>query len=161
MKLRLQVAHLTPGRARVRLPEHRGDHEFFGCMVQSIQESGLVHSVRANPVTGSIVLEFDGLPDDLLAKLSALWPIEIVPSAPASLPGPLPTGVASPFKLVSGRDINPLVMTGTLFSAIGVVQALRGRFLVPALSAFWYAADAFRMGRDQTKGSAADQARRG
>jgi hypothetical protein len=155
MTLRAQVAHFTEGRVRIQLPEQRGDRELFDYIVQLIEQSGLVRSARANPVTGSIVLEFDGRPEDLLAKLQALVPIAIVPpQAARQLRSPL-AGATAPFKLVSGRDINPMVMAGTLFGAVGVVQTLRGRLLLPALSAFWIAANAFRIARDQTQGSAA------
>jgi hypothetical protein len=155
MRLRAQVAHVTEGRARIQLPEHRGDRELFDHLVQLIEQSDLVHRARANPVTGSIVLEFDGRPEDLLAKLQALAPIEIVPlRAVTQLRFPL-AGATTQYKLVSGRDINPMLMAGTFFGAVGVVQILRGRVLLPALSAFWIAANAFRLARDQTQGSAA------
>lgn len=155
MNLRAHVAHLTEGRARIQLPGHRGDGEFFAQVVQTIEQSGLVRSVRANPVTGSVVLEFDGPPEVLLTRLQALAPIEIVPPvATRQLRFTLARATA-PFKLVSGRDINPMAMAGTLFGAVGVAQTLRGRVALPALSAFWYAVNAFRMARDQKQGGAA------
>jgi hypothetical protein len=155
MSLRVQIAHVTTGRARIQLPEHRGDPEFFDRIVQLIEQSGIVRSARANPVTGSIVLEFDGDAEDLLTKLAALVPIEIVaPQVAAQLRSPW-AGSTAPFKLVSGRDIDPMLMAGTLFGAVGVVQTVRGRVLIPALAAFWCAANAFRMARDQKPGSAA------
>jgi hypothetical protein len=46
--------------------------------------------------------------------------------------------------LVSGRDINVMFMLGALMVAVGIVQIYRGRILVPAISAFWYAVNAFR-----------------
>jgi hypothetical protein len=153
MSLRVQVAHVTKGRARIQFPEQRGDLAFFGHMVQLIEQSGLVRSVRANPVTGSIVLEFDGRPEDLLAKLKALVAVEIAPPQ-AYRQSRSPRAATAPFTLVSGRDINPMLMAGTLFGAVGVVQTLRGHLLLPALSAFWIAASAFRMARNQTQGSA-------
>jgi hypothetical protein len=61
-----------------------------------------------------------------------------------------------PFRLVSGRELNPMQMAGVLFGALGVAQALRGKIAVPALSAFWYAVNAFRLGREVGKESAAD-----
>lgn len=156
MSIRVQIAHQTPGRVRLQVPERRGDNAFFDEVSRRITESGLVHSVRVNPVTGSIVLEFDGQPEQQLAKLGAAMPfeIEMAPAGQAqraALPEP-----ARPFKLVSDREINPMLMASTLFAAVGVVQAIRGQLLVPALTAFWYAANAFRMAETPKEGAAHD-----
>jgi hypothetical protein len=160
MKLRAQIAHQTKGRIRVLFPDHRGDRAFFEQVVQLIADSDLVQAARANPLTGSLVLEFSGSPEDLLAKFKKLVPIEIVPAPPPPRVGPSSLAAANdPLKLVSGRDINPMLMAGTLFGAVGMVQAWRGHLMIPALSAFWYAANAFRMARDPRQGSAADQVR--
>jgi hypothetical protein len=156
MSIRVQIAHQTAGRIRVQLPEHRGERELFDHISHLIAESGLVRTVRANPVTGSIVLEFSGAPNALLAGLAKSLPIEIVATAPANHTRSALSATHSPFRLVSGRQINPMLMVGTLFGAVGVVQTLRGQVLVPALSAFWYAAKAFGRARKQTQGSAAE-----
>jgi hypothetical protein len=152
MSIHVRIAHRTVGRVRLQVLEHRGDREFFDHLSQQIANSGLVQKVRANPITGSIVLEFDDPTEDLLAKLAAVVPIEFAAEGVAN-PTRLPAAVAnSRFKLVSGRDINPMLMAGTFFSAVSVLQTLRGKVLVPALSASWYAINAFRLAHTQTRG---------
>ena len=156
MNIRVRIAHQTVGRVRVQVLEHRGDREFFDHLSQLIADSGLVQTVRANPITGSVVLEFAGTTEDLLDKLSALAPVEVV-SAPVASPMRWPAVAAnSPFKLVSGREINPMLMAGTFFGAVGVLQTLRGKVVIPALSAFWYAANAYWLARTPAEGSAAN-----
>lgn len=156
MNIRVRIAHQTVGRVRLQVLDHHGDRAFFDQLSQLVADSSLVRTVRANPITGSVVLEFEGSGEDLLAKLSALAPVELVP-APVASPMRLPALAANgPFKLVSGREINPMLMAGTFFSAVSVMQAMRGKVMVPALSAFWYAANAFRLARTtREKGNAA------
>jgi hypothetical protein len=147
MKLRAQVAHQTPGRVRLLLPEHRRDSQLFARLAQELDQTRLFRNIRVNPVTGSVVLEYDGASDVLLARLAAQLPYELELTA-LPPPGPALAAVANPLRLVSGRDVNPMVMAGTLFSAVGVHQTMRGKIMVPALAAFWCAINAFRMARE-------------
>jgi len=69
----------------------------------------------------------------------------IEPSAPEKgRQTPLAATLHSPFNLVSGREITPMFMAGTLLAALGAAQTLRGKFLAPAVTVFWYAIQAFR-----------------
>jgi hypothetical protein len=151
MKVRAQVAHQTPGRLRLHLPGHRGDRELFAQLAGQLEQSGLFKSVRANPVTGSVVLEYEAAPEELLAKVATELPFELELTAPpATAAQAASLGLAgNPLWLVSGREVSPMLMAGTLFSAVGVRQVLRGHIMVPALSAFWYAFNAFRMVREE------------
>lgn len=148
MSIRAHVVHAMPGRVRVRLPEHRGDTDLFARIEQHLAESELFDSVEANVLTGSLLLEFTGPLDELLEKLAGELPVEfeLLPEAPA--PALPPADMLDPLRLVSGRNMNPMMVAGTLFGAIGVVQAVRGRILMPALTAFWYATNAFRLARE-------------
>jgi len=49
-----------------------------------------------------------------------------------------------PFRLVSGREINPMFMVGSALAIVGLVQTFRGKIVVPSVTAFWYALEAFR-----------------
>jgi hypothetical protein len=148
MTIRAQIAHELPGRVRVRLPDYRGDAAVFAQLEGALRESQLFHGVRGNPVTASLVLEFSGPKEQVLEALRAHMPVELDMSTPASghasFLARIPT---DPVRLVSGKDINVMFLIGTLFGAVGLVQALRGRIMLPALSAFWYASDAFRLAR--------------
>jgi hypothetical protein len=127
---------------RLRLAE-RGDPE---PVARLIAESGLAQSVRANPLTGSIVAEFRGPPADLIARLVEMLPIEVAPGSAASQKrASLALATSRPFRLAGDSGIHPLAVLGTCYGAIGAVQAVRGHLLVPSLTAFWYAINAFRM----------------
>lgn len=149
MTIRAQIAHEMAGRVRVRLPDCRGNTELFAQLEDVLLESQLFQSVRVNPLTASLVLEFDGPREHVLEALRARLPfeLELLPGPTAARP---PSGsplLNDPVRLVSGRDINPMFLVGTLFGAVGLVQLFRGKIMLPALSAFWYAGDAFRISR--------------
>jgi hypothetical protein len=161
MSIEARVAHQTVGRARLQLPQRRGDKDFFERLSQQLSRVGQVRKVRANPETGSIVLEFSGTLDDVIASLDRSVPIELE-RTPFTTSAPRQALVAAgekTFRIVSGRDINPMLMAAVLFSAVGVVQTLRGKVMIPALTAFWYAASAFRQAREPALVDAADTGR--
>jgi len=149
MTIRAQIVHQTTGRVRVQLPDARGNTELFAQLSEQLVESKLFERVRVNPVTGSVVLEFTGEPEEVLAKLAARLPfkLELSPAPPA----PTLKAADNPLRLVSGRDVNPMFVAGTLFGAVGLVQTLRGQIMLPALSAFWYAVNAFRLAHGPTQ----------
>lgn len=154
MSVRAQLAHVMPGRVRVRLPDFRGKAEALAVLEQQLVQSALFERVRANPATGSLVLEFKGSQQATLARLAEQFPIELEPDKPTAArrpAGPL----ADPLRLVSGRDVNPMLLAATLFSGIGMVQLFRGEIMLPALSAFWYAANAFRFAQQPAGADAA------
>jgi hypothetical protein len=159
MTIRAQIAHELPGRVRVRLPDYRGDAAAFAQLEGALLESQLFHAVRGNPVTASLVLEFSGPKEQVLEALRAHMPVELDFSTSARGRAPRSASIPTdPVRLVSGKDINAMFLVGILFGAVGLVQALRGKIMLPALSAFWYAGDAFQLARapqgDQAAASA-------
>ena len=51
--------HALEGRLRVRFPEIRGDHRAAATLRQELRAlNGVIH-VEANPVTGSVLVEYD------------------------------------------------------------------------------------------------------
>jgi hypothetical protein len=159
MSVRAQIAHELPGRVRVRLPDYRGDAAAFAELVGALRASQLFDGVRGNPVTASLVLEFSGPKEQVLEALRAHMPVELDVSTRASPRAPRSARTPSdPVRLVSGKDINAMFLAGTFFGAVGLVQALRGRIMLPALSAFWYAANAFRVARASQEDQAAANA---
>ncbi|TFW27938.1 hypothetical protein [Massilia horti] len=156
MTIHAHVAHTVPGRVRLRLPEHRGDEELFGRLEQELLESGQFGAVSANPATASLVLEFTGTLKQALAVLADRFQMEVKPP-PAAPPAARASAPFDPLRLVTGRDIDPMLVAGVAFGAIGVVQAFRGAILVPAMSAFWYAFNAFRLASEPNRRGAADE----
>lgn len=157
MSIHGHIAHQTNGRVRIDLPAKRGDSDYFSRLSEQLNNVDEVLHVRTNALIGSLVLEFDGPLDAVLQRLEDIA-LEVAnprhdglgdgaADEAATSPSPPPASALSalPYRLVSGRQIHPMLLVGLLFGAIGVVQAARGQVLVPALSAFWYAARAFKL----------------
>jgi hypothetical protein len=53
------VASSIPGRLRLRMPERRGDELFARLVKQALAALAGVTQVRANPVTGSVLVLYD------------------------------------------------------------------------------------------------------
>jgi hypothetical protein len=137
------IAHRMPGRMRLLVPGRRADSEYFSRVAEKLAQLPQVHKAKVNPVTGSITIEFSGDAREIeeFARRENLFIVQepgtqdIAGKRPRSQPV---------LNLVSGRQIGPMFIAGTIFAGIGVFQTFRGQVLVPAISAFWYAAEAFR-----------------
>lgn len=143
MSARAVLAHQLAGRVRLSVASRRGDALYFEQLAERFAATEDVRQVKVNPVTGTMLLEFDGEFGDVMRRAGAgdLLAID------AALPGParraMPELFARPVSLVSGRAINPMFMAGFAFAVMGVAQALRGRIAVPAATAFWYSTSTF------------------
>ena len=143
------IVHQLPGRVRLRLNQQRGDSAYFSALSENLAGLDSVEQVKVNASTGSVVIEFSDTTEHLIQQLQqhdlSVEKQDKKNSLP-SRPVPEKGGVAgdtAPFHLVSNRDINAMFMVGTLFAAISVVQAFRGKILVPSLAALWCAIEAF------------------
>jgi len=58
-KLDLQVAHQIPGRIRMKIPSAKGNGELLRQIGETFGAIPGIEEVRVNPLTGSIVLEYD------------------------------------------------------------------------------------------------------
>jgi hypothetical protein len=66
-----QIAHFSPGRLRVRLPEVRRDPQFAQQIEQLLGSIAGIRHIETSPVTGSVLVEYD--PDELdIGSLLAL-----------------------------------------------------------------------------------------
>jgi hypothetical protein len=141
------VAHRTSGRVRLRIREKRGDEAFFFELSELLQEIDTVQAVRANAMTGSVVIEYAGDFDGLAELMKTRDIIVEKGQEPAASPvkesGTTRLSAPIPLNIVSGREITPMFMIGVLLAGVGVVQIFRGRVLVPAMSGFWMAMVAF------------------
>jgi hypothetical protein len=145
-----RVVHTSPGRLRIQLAGHRGDRAFFEQLRGRIDQLDAVHRIDTRPRTGSVIVEYDGPLTPFLRELGEACELALqAPPAPAAAPARAAVHPASPlpYRLVSGRAIEPLHMVGLLFGAVGVFQTLRGQLFPPALTTFWYAANAWRLAR--------------
>ena len=136
-----RIAHQTRDRIRIAIPSRRGDDAYFQALAGQLAHSDQVRHTRVNPAAASLVIEFGGAPEDLLAELQrvALDLSSAADMAPDQAP-PAPAQYGA-------WKVNPMFMAGAAFGVVGVIQTLRGEVLLPAMSAFWYAANALRMAR--------------
>lgn len=193
MTERARLTHQLDGRARLAIPARRGDAAYFSMLSAQLAGTDAVRSVRVNPLTGSVLVEFSGSLDQLVDGLDGGAALEVERPASAvapaashaavantasaaghadgANPGPgagppaaagaapaIPVAPAPPWRVVSGRELSPMHMAGALFSVVGVIQTVRGRVMMPALTAFWYAVHAFREADRTANGRSVDGA---
>lgn len=147
MPAQAEIAHALPGRIRLRLREKRGDAAYFSSLSEDVANCDGVERVKANATTGTILVVYSGRTEDLAGQLGRHGISFTQPVRHAAEMRPRASrwnGGAAPFHLVSNRDINPMFMLGTALAAMGIVQTLRGKVLVPSLTLLWYAMEAFR-----------------
>jgi Heavy metal associated domain 2 len=165
---RATIEHMIPGRIRLRFAARRGDTAFFQTLVPVLKAHPLVHRVKANPLTGSVLIEHSGR-EAKLARMELPIAIESPPLVPRHSPmqrlrargGALRLGpgaaalsalglyqAAHGRLLSSGGELfwHSLRLSGTknlwvigVLSGLGLLQSLRGRLLPPASSLFVYA----------------------
>lgn len=143
------IAHQIPGRIRFRLAERRGDPAYFSALAAKLANIDAVVRVKANSATGSVVLEYSGGLNALFEQMQMQDVyLHVERNPPGSRSAVSRRGIGNnAVRIVSGYDINPLFMVASLMGIIGVVQTLRGKILVPSVSAFWYALEGFRQSR--------------
>jgi hypothetical protein len=138
------ISHTMPGRTRIRVPDMRGDHEYFEGVQQVLSECPGVEVIETNTMTGSILVHHSGTIDQLKAfgqdrglfvvqpdRKSPVSITESVGSALTRLDGQL-TNLTS--KRVNGKEV--------AFSAlllVGVYQMLRGSIWPAGATLVWYA----------------------
>jgi hypothetical protein len=144
------IVHQIPGRARLLVRDRRGDPAYFSGLSESFSRFDNVRNARANPTTGSLILEFTG---ELEALLKQAEDTDLLDIAQAVLPETRPPArfhpKGPPLNLVSGRDVDRMFIVGCALLAIGAIQTIRGEWFPPAVSVFWMAATAFGIAAKQ------------
>jgi hypothetical protein len=64
------IVHQMEGRMRLRVPEMRGETVFFQNIKEQLAEHEDIFSVSVRPLTGSILIEHDGLDQNTLGEWS-------------------------------------------------------------------------------------------
>jgi Heavy metal associated domain 2 len=147
------ISHLTAGRMRIKIPSRKGDGAFFSALkdyLSKFSEFPGIQKIELNPLTGSmLVIHTLGLNPAYLKLIKAdveqkgLFKIGTSNSSHPSASG----NIAENFKNVNKEiidftrgelDIRSLALIGLI--GLGLFQASRGQFMIPAVSAFWYAA---------------------
>lgn len=142
------LEHLTPDRARLRLPSLRREREALEELAHAMVDLPGVYSVEANPLTAGILIRYQGDFDELSkAALGAgLFIMEAPEPGPDVMHG-LRGRMRDMEKLLRRNsagsvDVNTAVFL--FFSLVAMVQLARGRIAMPALSALWYALNSLR-----------------
>jgi hypothetical protein len=140
--------HRLPGRARLKIPDRRGDAGWFARARAVLGAAPGVSAVHANPLTASLLVIHgaDTRLEDLAALAAAEGLFSLAEEAPypisaAERAGARLAGVDRGLRRVSAGDLDlRSVLFFTLLTG-GIVQALRGQIAIPAASLFWYAAE--------------------
>jgi hypothetical protein len=144
------IAHVSTGRIRVRIPSMRGNGDYFSRVEEFLSPLPGVEKVAVNPLTGSVLvlhsIEVQSA-DDLksvaaYSEISGLFKLVVSDLSSA----PRAQGIAGFFarldeklKVASGGavDIPSLAVLGLL--GMTIVQVSQGAVAVPAVTALWYA----------------------
>jgi len=124
------VARRGRRRLRLRFVERRDDEGFLNWLVVQLSALPDVTQVRADPLTGSILILHSGDPAAILESAAGAGQFVIAGDEHGSKPL---------LDREAARLAVPLAAAGIL-SAFAVWQLLRGRVLPPAVTLGWYAA---------------------
>lgn len=135
------IVHQIPGRIRLRVPGMRGNADYFAALTDSLGDAPGVQDVKASPGTASVVVRFDGEAQRIFEQMHRFG---LSPKTREDVSEAVKRAGLGRVRLVSGRDIDPMFMAGTALALFGLVQTFRGKIVVPSITAFWYALEAFR-----------------
>jgi hypothetical protein len=158
MKAKLHAVHSIPGRIRFRIPERRRDRAFFGEIEKHLAGLKGVSKVETNPMTGSVLLHFDGAIDQLLAKAlgSPLGTmVEFVPSSPPvarRMRAEVGAVDRAIHRFTNGElDLSTVSLVALL--AMAGVRIVRGQQPVTSVSLLWYASELLRQWKERSHGA--------
>jgi hypothetical protein len=153
------ITHASKGRVRIKLPSRKGDHAFFAALkdkLPDLLETPGIQRIDMNPATGSILVihQLDFKASDISLVSQFLEQKGLFKLKANGIPGtPVSHNIAKTFKginqqitnFTSGEiDLQSLTLLGLL--GLGIFQISRGQFMIPAISAFWYAATLLKEG---------------
>lgn len=124
------VEHHLPKRVRLRIPSRRSDSEFFAATAEQLLHAPGIRTVRANPTTGSIIIEHRGEWNAIAAFAREHGLFEIAPRHAHSRPG----HVRERRRRVA---MTPMSVTTAALTALGVYQVIRRRLLGNAVESLW------------------------
>lgn len=145
------MAHVCPGRVRLRIPGRRRDKSYFESVVERLRTYEAAHAVSADPATAGMLVMHRGEFGDIveLARRDGLFSVsEVEPvgeSALRTASASLRT-VSSAVQNASGGvlDVPSLAYIGLV--GLAVVQAVRGHVAGPATTLLWNALTLVQLG---------------
>jgi hypothetical protein len=124
------VEHHLPERVRLRVPSQRGDTAFFAATAEQLLNAPSIRSVRANPTTGSIILEHAGEWDTIAAFARERGLFEIARGRARSERSHARARRRK-------RPVHPMSVVTATLTALGVYQVMHRRLLGNAVESFW------------------------
>ncbi|HUK55852.1 MAG TPA: hypothetical protein VLY20_04260 [Nitrospiria bacterium] len=144
---------MTTGRVRIKIPSRKGDLAFFAALKDKLPGSAEIlgiQRIEMNPTTGSVLVvhHADFKAPELAVISGYLEQMGLVKLEPIDASkNPVSRNIAKTFQnmnqqitdFTSGEiDLQSMALLGLL--GLGLFQISRGQFMIPAISAFWYAA---------------------
>ena len=148
------ISHVTKGRMRIKIPSKKGDRSFFSGIqdeISKFSEFPGIRKIEVNSTTGSMLVTHTlDLNPAYLTLIKGyieeknLFKFKTVESSPNSIS----ENIAATFKNANKElinftkgelDVRSLATIG--FLGLGLLQLSRGQFMIPAISAFWYASN--------------------
>jgi hypothetical protein len=148
------ISHVSKGRLRLKIPSKKRDVTFFTDLQKALSTVPGLDQVRANPVSGSLLIVHTQLPDEL-----ASWVKTLTGLSPQKNKAVKSNSI---YQMVSGtfQQVNKQVRGFTkeeldiptlsfiALMAVGIYQISRKNFTAPAwYTAFWYALNIFLKAR--------------
>lgn len=144
MTERAYLAHRTPGRVRLRLPERRGDIGFFADLARRLADCEGVARVETNPRTGSVLIMHTGELEPILRwgererRFALLGREPREPSMGERLRAEV-AGFSQGLRRATSGQLDLPTAAFVLLLAGAAVQMRRGSLLSPATTLLWYA----------------------
>ena len=146
-----RVRHLLPGRVRLKVPARHRDAAFFDDAARRLAQCAGVTEVRANPLTGSLLVFHTTTLQAINAYASqhGLFFLRALAAATADVsddtapPRRRGRAAGAPRIAIEQADRRALALSASL-AGLGTLQTMRGELMAPAATLFWYAFDAWR-----------------
>jgi hypothetical protein len=152
-----RIAHLSPGRLRIRIPDKRRDETWFRSVAERLSGWEHVERVEVNPLTASVLVHFrdrDGVFAEL-ERRNDLFAIEDAaelaeehnPAAVTERARRLWAGADKALRRVTAGATDIRNATFLMLVASALYQLKRGQVMPPALTSLWYAGDMLSLWR--------------
>jgi hypothetical protein len=141
------VTHRAPGRLRLKVPDRRGDAQWFDRAAAALSVCEGVARVEANPLTASLLVLFgSGFSLSEIHRAAGAAGLFVLEGAAPPVAAVVRAGdglreLDARLRALSGgeADVRSLVFAGLL--GLAALQFLRGHVLGPASTLLWQAFD--------------------
>ena len=145
-RAKAHLVHSIPGRTRLRILGRRGDRAFFAELTERLSASRGVRSVRANPLTGSVLVHHDADVPALLMEAAANGLgdlVELALTCPPVAHRLREDAVAADqaIRRVTGGELDLATVAALGLVAMAGFQLVWGRRPASAVSLAWYGAE--------------------